>query len=59
VCTQRGGDALVENAIKYRKKRRGDKGRSTKAHAFVQALSISPSGRRIPLPGRSYYTQST
>ena len=57
VCTRRGGDALVENAIKYRKKRRGAKGRSTKAHAFVQALLIAPSGRRIPLPRRSYYTR--
>jgi hypothetical protein len=57
VCTQRGGDALVENAIVYRKKRRGDRGRSTKAHAFVQGLLITPSGRRIPLPRRSYYTQ--
>jgi len=58
VCTQRGGDALIENAIKYRKKRHGDKGRSTKAHAFVQGLVITPSGMRIPLPRRSYYTQT-
>lgn len=57
VCTQRGGDSRVENATKYRKKGRGKKGRSTKAHAFVQAVLIAPSGRRIPLPRRSYYTQ--
>lgn len=57
VCLQRGGASQVENAIKYRKKQRGNKGRSTKAHAFVQGLLITPSGRRIPLPRRSYYTK--
>ena len=57
VCLQRGGDSRVENATQYRRKQRGGRGRSTKAHAFVQALLIAPSGRRIPLPRRSYYTQ--
>jgi hypothetical protein len=57
VCTKRGGESLVENATKYRKKRRGAKGKSTKAHAFVQGILITASGRRIPLPRRSYYTQ--
>lgn len=57
VCTQRGSETKVENAIQYRKKKRGAKGRSTKAHLFVQGVLITASGARIPLPRRSYYTQ--
>jgi SRSO17 transposase len=57
VCIQRGSETQVENAIQYRKKSRGRKGRSTKAHTFVQGLVITASGARIPLPRRSYYTK--
>jgi hypothetical protein len=57
VCLQRGGWTKVENAIKYRKKARGSKGCSTKVHTFVSGILISPSGARIPIPRRSYYTQ--
>ncbi len=57
VFIKRGADAKVENAVQYRKKKRGRKGRSTKAHAFVMATLITPSGARIPLPRRSYYTE--
>jgi len=56
VCIQRGSETKVENAIQYRKKKRGRKGRSTKAHAFVHGLLITASGARIALPRRSYYT---
>jgi len=58
VASKRGGRTKVENAIKYRKKERGRKGRSTKAHLFVQGLLITASGVRIPLPRRSYYTEA-
>jgi hypothetical protein len=57
VCLQRGSETKVENAIQYRKKKRGTKGRSTKAHTFVQGIVITASGARIPLPRRSYYTR--
>lgn len=57
VCIKRGGRTKVENAVKYKKKGRGRKGRSTKAHAFVMGILVTPSGARIPLPRRSYYTQ--
>ena len=57
VCIQRGSETKVENAIQYRKKARGSKGRSTKAHTFVQGIVITASGARIPLPRRSYYTK--
>jgi hypothetical protein len=57
VASKRGGRTKVENAIKCREKGRGRKGRSTKAHLFVTGLLITPSGARIPLPRRSYYTQ--
>lgn len=57
VFIKRGADAKVENAVQYRKKKRGKKGRSTKAHAFVMGTVITPSGARIPLPRRSYYTK--
>jgi hypothetical protein len=58
VASKRGGRTKVENAIKYKKKENGRKGRSTKAHLFVQGLLITASGLRIPLPRRSYYTKS-
>lgn len=57
VFIKRGADAKVENAVQYRKKKRGKKGRATKAHAFVIGTLITPSGARIPLPRRSYYTE--
>ena len=57
VCTRRGSETKIENAIQYRKKKGGSKGRSTKAHAFVMGLVITASGARIPLPRRSYYTK--
>jgi SRSO17 transposase len=58
LATKRGSETKVENAIQYRKKKRGKKGRSTKAHLFVMGLLITASGARIPLPRRSYYTKS-
>ena len=57
VATKRGGLTKIENAIQYKKKGRGNKGRSTKAHLFVMGVLITASGARIPLPRRSYYTQ--
>jgi hypothetical protein len=57
VCLKRGSETKVENAIKYKKKQRGNKGRSTKAHTFVTGILINASGLRIPLPRRSYYTK--
>jgi hypothetical protein len=58
VASKRGGQTKVENALKFKKKERGRKGRSTKAHLFVQGLLITASGARIPLPRRSYYTHA-
>jgi SRSO17 transposase len=57
VCLQRGSATKIENAIQYKKKGKGRKGRSTKAHTFVMGVLITASGARIPLPRRSYYTQ--
>jgi len=57
VASKRGSETKVENAIQYKKKKRGKKGRSTKAHLFVMGLLITASGARIPLPRRSYYTE--
>jgi hypothetical protein len=56
VCSKRGGFSKIENATKYRKKSK-DKGPSTKAHTFIQALLITHTGMRIPLPRRTYYTR--
>jgi hypothetical protein len=56
VCSKRGGFAKIENTTKYRKKQK-DKGPSTKAHTFIQALLITHTGLRIPLPRRTYYTR--
>lgn len=58
VASKRGSLTKVENALKYRKKERGRKGRSTKAHLFVAGLLITASGARLPLPRRSYYTRA-
>lgn len=57
VYTQRGSETRIENAIQYRKKKKGAKGRSTKAHCFVQGLIITPR-ERIPTPRKSYYTKA-
>lgn len=57
VASKRGGRTKVENAIKYKKKGRGRRGPSSKAHLFIQGLLITASGVRIPLPRRSYYTE--
>ncbi len=56
-ATKRGSQTKVENAIQYKKKQRGKKGRSTKAHLFAMGMLITASGARIPLPRRSYYTR--
>jgi hypothetical protein len=56
VCSRRGGFAKIENAIKYRKKKK-DTGRSTKAHTFIQGLLITHLGVRLPLVRRTYYTR--
>lgn len=56
VCSKRGGFSKIENATKYREKRKG-KGPSTKAHTFIQALLITHTGMRIPLLRRTYYTR--
>lgn len=58
VCIKRGSETKVENAIQFKKKKRGNKGKSTKAHAFVMGILITSSGARIPLPRRSYYTKT-
>ncbi len=57
LASKRGSQTKVENAIQYKKKQRGKKGRSTKAHLFVMGLLITESGARIPLPRRTYYTK--
>lgn len=58
-CMQRGGDTLVENAIKYREKKvRGKGKRSTKAHSFTMGLLILPNGMRIPMPRYTYYSKN-
>lgn len=57
VASKRGSRTKVENAIQYKEKQRGKKGRSTKAHIFVMGLLITASGARIPLPRRTYYTK--
>jgi ribosomal protein L30E len=57
-CIQRGGDTLVENAIKYRKKQQRKKGkRSTKAHTFTMGLLFLPNGTRVPIPHYTYYSR--
>jgi hypothetical protein len=56
VCSKRGGFSKIENTTKYRKKKK-NKGTSTKAHTFIQALLITHTGMRIPLPRRTYYTR--
>lgn len=58
LASKRGSLTKVENAIQYKKKKKGKKGRSTKAHLFVKGLLITGSGARIPLPRRSYYTKA-
>jgi len=57
VCNKRGGFAKIENTTKYRKKRK-DKGPTTKAHTFVMGLLITHTGVRIPLPRRTYNTRA-
>ncbi len=57
LCSKRGSKTKVENAIQYKRKKRGKKGRSTKAHVFVMGILITPSGARIALPRRSFYTK--
>lgn len=56
VCSRRGGFSKIENAIQYKKKTK-DKGRSTKAHTFIQGLLITPTGIRLPLARRTFYTK--
>ena len=53
----RGGRTDVENAIKYRKKGHGSKGRSTKARLSVMGILITASATRVTLPRRSHYTK--
>ena len=57
VCSKRGGFSKIENAIKYKKKTK-DKGRSTKAHTFIQGCLITDKGVRLPLARRTFYTRS-
>lgn len=58
-CMQRGGDTLVENAIKYREKKvRGKGKRSTKSHNITMGLLILPNGMRIPMPRYTYYSKN-
>lgn len=61
-CMQRGGDTLVENAIKYREKKNRGKGkqrkRSTKSHNITMGLLILPNGMRIPMPRYTYYSKN-
>ena len=57
VCLRRGRLTKIQNAVVYKKnrKKRG-RGAVTKAHTFVLGLLVTPTGRRIPLPRRSFYT---
>lgn len=55
---KRGGFTKIENAVKYKKKGKGRKGSSSKAHTFVMGLLITDRGTRIPLPRRTWYTKS-
>lgn len=57
LCAKRGSETMVENATQYRIRKSRQRRRSTKAHTFVQGILVTPSGRRIPLPRRSYYTK--
>ncbi|OGF59090.1 MAG: hypothetical protein A2Y62_18145 [Candidatus Fischerbacteria bacterium RBG_13_37_8] len=55
---KRGGFTKIENAVQYRKKSKGKKGSSTKAHTFIMGILITEKGTRIPLPRRTWYTRS-
>lgn len=57
VCSKRGGFTKIENAIKYKKKKTKQKGRSTKAHTFIMGMLITHTGMRLPVPRRSFYTK--
>jgi hypothetical protein len=57
--TKRGGLAKIQNTRRYKKEKRGKRGRpSTKTHTFVFGLLILPSGARLPLPRKSWYTRA-
>lgn len=57
--TKRGGLAKIQNMRRYKKEKKKKKGRpSTKTHTFLFGLLILPSGIRLPLPRKSWYTKA-
>ncbi len=57
--TKRGGLAKIQNMRRYKKEKKGKKGRpSTKTHTFLFGLLLLPCGIRLPLPRKSWYTQA-
>jgi Transposase DDE domain len=57
--SKRGGLAKIQNMRRYKKEKKGKKGRpSTKTHTFLFGLLILPSGIRLPLPRKSWYTRA-
>ena len=57
--TKRGGLAKIQNMRRYKKEKKGKKGRpSTKTHTFLFGLLILPCGIRLPLPRKSWYTRA-
>lgn len=53
---KRGGFTKIENAVKYKKKAKGRKGSSTKAHTFIMGILITERGTRLPVPRRTWHT---
>ncbi len=57
--TKRGGLAKIQNMRRYKKEKKSKGGRpSTKTHTFLFGLLILPSGIRLPLPRKSWYTRA-
>ena len=57
--TKRGGLAKIQNMRRYQKEKKSKGGRpSTKTHTFLFGLLILPSGIRLPLPRKSWYTRA-
>lgn len=56
-CTKRGGFTKIENARKYREVKKKKRGPTSKAHTFIFGLLITDTGKRIPLPRKTWYTK--
>jgi hypothetical protein len=56
---KRGGFSKIENALKYREKKKHKKSGhgSSKAHTFLMGIIITDKGVRIPVPRRTWYTK--